>query len=488
LSRTSLAASTDELVDAGSQRVVSVRVFNQHVHRLALLALVEAAIIVGSVYAAILVRFDGISAAFASFDTFPGPIWPRALAVAGVFLACLAALGLYQLHQRARFNGVLVRVLLAIVFGEVALALVFYVVPPLFVGRGVALLIGLFSASGLALVRFAFLNLVDEEIFKRRVLIWGAGHRAASIAQRLRRRTDQRGFRIIGYLRAPGDAERVPDAEPMDSPTGLLRIALRHKVEEIVIAMDDRRANFPTAELLECRLRGIQVTDLLTFLERESGRVSVDLVHPSWLIFSEGFRCDLFRLSSKRCFDIAVSLWILLAALPVALLAMIAIFLEDGGPIFYSQLRVGQNGRRFKIYKFRSMCVDAEKGGHPQWAAPGDSRITFVGRIIRRLRIDEIPQLVNVLLGQMSFVGPRPERPAFVETLAHAIPYYRQRHFVKPGITGWAQVRYNYGASEKDAREKLEYDLYYVKHHTLAFDLMVLLQTVEIVLFRIGSR
>ena len=488
MSRTSLAVSTDEIADAGSQRVVSMRFFNQHVHRLALLALIEAAVVVGSVYAAMLVRFHDIYSGFPTFEAIPDLIWPRALAIAVVFLASLAALGLYQLHQRARFNGVLVRVGLAIVLGEVALALVFYVVPPLFVGRGVALLIGGFSACGLALVRFAFINLVDEEMFKRRVLVWGAGHRAASIGQRLRRRTDQRGFRIIGYLRAPGDAERVRDAEPMESASGLVRLALRHKVEEIVVAMDDRRANFPTEELLECRLRGIRVTDILTFLERESGRVSVDLVHPSWLIFSEGFRCDFFRLSSKRCFDIAVSLWILLAAAPVALLAMLAILLEDGGPIFYTQVRVGQNGRKFKIYKLRSMRVDAERHGQAQWASAGDSRVTFVGAVIRRLRIDEVPQLVNVLLGHMSFVGPRPERPAFVESLARAIPYYEQRHFVKPGITGWAQVRYSYGASEKDAREKLEYDLYYVKHHTLAFDLMVLLQTVEIVLFRIGAR
>jgi sugar transferase (PEP-CTERM system associated) len=490
VSRTSLAIAANGLADAGlhEQRVVSLRLFNQHVHRLALLALVEAAIVVASVYAAILVRFHGFTFTFAAFESTTGPIWPRAILLAFVFLLSLAALGLYQLHQRARFTGVLVRLLMAIGLAEASLALVFYLLPPLFVGRGVTFLVGGFAFFGLALTRFLFVNLVDEEIFKRRVLIWGAGERAASIGKRLRRRSDQRGFRIVAYIRTPGDAFGVDGALSVNATPELLRIALRHKIEEIVVAMDDRRSGFPTAELLECRLRGIRVTELLTFLERESGRVGVELVHPSWLIFSNGFRCDFFRLASKRVFDIAVSLSMLVVMLPIGLLAALAIYLEDRGPIFYRQVRVGQNGRRFTLFKFRSMELDAERAGEARWAAPDDPRITRVGAFMRRLRIDELPQLLNVVVGQMSFVGPRPERPVFVEALARAIPFYGQRHFVKPGITGWAQVRYSYGASQRDAKEKLEYDLYYVKHHTLAFDLMVLLQTVEIVLFRIGSR
>src|SRR5205085_3567200 len=207
------------------------------------------------------------------------------------------ALGLYQLHQRARFSGVLVRLVMAIALAEVALAFLFYALPSLSVGRGVTLLIGGFSLGGLALTRYLFLKLVDEEMFKRRLLVWGAGQRATSISQRLRRRTDQRGFRIVGYIRTPGDAPGVASALSVQAAPELMRIAIRHKIEEIVIAMDDRRQGFPTAELLECRLRGIHVTDVLTFIERESGRVSVDLVHPSWLIFSHGFRCDFFRLA-----------------------------------------------------------------------------------------------------------------------------------------------------------------------------------------------
>lgn len=488
MGRSSVAISADGLPDFSARRVVSVRFFDGHVHRLALLALAEAGVVVASVYAAILVRFHGFSAIFDKFETTTGAIWPRAAVIAAVFLVSLASLGLYQLHQRARFNGVLVRLLLGLGLAQAVLALVFYVAPSVFVGRGVAFLIGGFSFCGLALTRFLFLSLVDEEIFKRRILVWGAGTRAAFIARRLRRRTDQRGFRIVTYLRAPGDRDDgVPHAQSVH-PSMLLRLALRHRVEEIVVAMDDRRSGFPADELLECRLRGMQVTDLVSFLERESGRVSVELIHPSWLIFSSGFRCDFFRLASKRIFDIVASFGILLVTLPVSLVTALAIFLEDRGPVFYRQLRVGANGRRFTIFKFRSMRIDAEQAGEAVWAAPGDPRVTWVGSLIRRLRIDEIPQAFNVLIGDMSFVGPRPERPHFVAQLTEAIPFYPQRHFVKPGITGWAQVRYSYGASARDAQEKLEYDLYYVKHHSFTFDLMVLLQTVEIVLFRIGAR
>jgi sugar transferase (PEP-CTERM system associated) len=414
--------------------------------------------------------------------------WPRVPLIALVYLMSLAALGLYQLRHRAAFNGVLVRVGLAVLLAEITLALIFYVAPSLHVGRGVLLLIGAFGIAGLAVTRLIFLLVVDEEFFKRRVLVWGAGRRAACIETRLRRRTDRRGFRVVGYVRAPGDQDEGPGQTPLDAPRSLVRLALQHRVEEIVVAMDERRAGFPAAELLECRLRGIYISDLVTFLERESGRVSVELMHPSWLIFSNGFRSDIFRIATKRVFDIVVSAGILVVTLPIWVVVMLAIKLEDGGPIFYRQIRTGQNGRLIPVLKFRSMLADAEKDGRAVWASANDPRITLVGGLIRRLRVDELPQVLNVLVGHMSFVGPRPERPAFVDELARTIPFYRERHFVKPGITGWAQVCYSYGSSQSDARQKLEYDLYYVKHHSLAFDLMVLLQTVEIILFRIGSR
>ena len=480
--------ATPQAADFGGQRVVTLRIFNGHIHRLGLLALAEAAVVVLALHAAIFIRFAGFSTTFAAFESSRGPIWPRALAIALVFVLALAALGLYQLRQRARFTGMVVRLLIAMAVAHVALALLFYAAPALDVGRGVTGLTGAFAFAGLALTRFVFYRTVDEDFFKRRVLVWGAGGRARAIGGRLRRRTDQRGFRIVGYVRAPGDGGDVPKGPLFRANPGLLRLALRSRIEEIVVAMDDRRRGFPTAELLECRLRGIEVTDLLTFLERESGRVSIELMHPSWLIFGKGFRCDFLRLATKRAFDVAVGAGILFAAAPVALLTALAIYLEDRGPVLYRQWRTGQNGRPFRIIKFRSMRVDAERDGRAVWASRNDARVTRVGAWIRRLRIDELPQVLNVLVGDMSFVGPRPERPEFVAQLARRVPFYEERHFVKPGITGWAQVRYSYGASEKDAQEKLEYDLYYVKHHSLAFDLLVLLQTVEIVLFRIGSR
>jgi sugar transferase (PEP-CTERM system associated) len=490
VSSTSVAVSTThQAADYGEQRIVTLRIFNGNIHRLGLLAFCEAAVIVLALYAAVFIRFAGSSATIAAFEgSRGGPLWPRALVIAAVFIVALAALGLYRLRQRARFTAVFVRVLIAMAVAQVALALIFYAAPSLDVGRGVMGLTGAFALSGLAITRFVFLRAVDEEFFKRRVLVWGAGARARAIGKRLRRHTDQRGFRIVGYVRAPGDGGDIPKGPLFRANCGLVRLALRNRIEEIVVAMDDRRKGFPTDDLLECRLRGIKVTDLLTFLERESGRVSVELMHPSWLIFSSGFRCDFLRLVSKRAFDVLVSLAILIAAAPVALLAAAAIWLEDRGPILYRQVRAGQNGRPFRMLKFRSMSVNAESDGRAVWAKRNDPRITRIGAWIRRLRIDELPQVINVLLGHMSFVGPRPERPEFVAQLAGKVPFYEERHFVKPGVTGWAQARYSYGASEKDAQEKLEYDLYYVKHHSLVLDLLVLLQSVEIVLFRIGSR
>ena len=488
LSRTSLAVDVaDDIADGAPHGIVSVRLFEGHVHRLAFLALAEATIIVCAVYAAILTRFPG-DAGLKVFEAANGPIWPRAALVAGIVLVCLVALGLYQLRHRARLVGVLGRLLVALALGGTALALVFYLVPEVHLGRGVTFLTGTFAFCGLALTRFSFLRIVDEEIFKRRIVVWGAGQRAAIIGRRLRRRTDQRGFRIVSYLRAPGDTDGVAQAQPAPAPGELVRFVLRNKIEEVVVAMDDRRCGFPSADLLACRLLGVHVTDLPAFVERESGRISLELAHPSCLIFSSGFRRNMLRLATKRLFDVMVSAGLLVATLPLWILTAAAIWLEDRGPIFYRQIRVGQNGRHFTIYKFRSMRVGAEGNGQAVWAAADDARVTRVGGVIRRLRIDELPQAFNVLIGDMSFVGPRPERPAFFNALTRAIPFYAQRHFVKPGVTGWAQVRYSYGASEKDAREKLEYDLYYVKHHNLAFDFMVLLQTVEIVLFRIGSR
>jgi sugar transferase (PEP-CTERM system associated) len=262
------------------------------------------------------------------------------------------------------------------------------------------------------------------------------------------------------------------------------------EIDEIVMAMDDRRQQFPLKDLLDCRLAGIEVIELASFLERETGKVYLDILIPSWMIFGAGFRRDVLRRYTEAAFDLAASFALLLIALPVMAITVLAIKIEEGisAPVLYGQPRVGYGGRVFRVLKFRSMRVDAEKDGRARWATANDDRVTRVGRFIRKVRIDELPQLFNVLAGRMSFVGPRPERPEFVKELNEKIPYYDVRHAVKPGITGWAQLCYPYGASEQDATEKLQYDLYYVKNHSLVFDILILLQTVEVILFGKGAR
>jgi sugar transferase (PEP-CTERM system associated) len=259
------------------------------------------------------------------------------------------------------------------------------------------------------------------------------------------------------------------------------------RAQEIVLATDDRRG-LPVHQLLECKLAGIRIVDYLDFCERETGRVDLDALRPSWFIFSDGFRTGPVTDFTKRSFDCAVSVVMLILVLPILLLTALAIKLESVGPILYRQERVGLHGRQFILLKFRSMRVDAERDGMPQWARKRDPRVTRVGAWIRLLRIDELPQLVNVLKGDMSFVGPRPERPLFVEQIAREVPFYLERHSVKPGVTGWAQINYPYGASIEDARQKLSYDLYYLKNRGVFLDLVVLTQTVRVILWPTGAR
>ena len=462
-----------------------LRLFHGHYHRLAFLGSLEASVAVAAFYVAVLLRFGSVQLEVLG-DSF-GLLWPRALLCAALVPACLASMGLYDLHHRLGFNGVVARIAIAIGMAQVALVLLFYAMPAFFIGRGVMMFTMAITFVSLVAIRYAYLKLVDEDVFKRRIAVWGAGEHAASIGTRLRRRADQRGFKVVGYLAAEGEAMVVRGARYLDNRADLFAFLAANRVEEIVVAMDDRRRGFPEAFLRDCRMRGIMVQDIVAFLEDESGHVNVDLARPSWLIFSEGFRCDLLRTTGKRAFDMVVALALLVLTLPVTLATALAIWLEDRGPVLYRQPRVGQQGRVFPMLKFRSMRTDAEAKG-AVWAMRNDPRVTRVGAFIRRARIDEIPQAVNVLLGEMSFVGPRPERPEFVERLSRTIPFYAERHFVKPGITGWAQVKFPYGASDAEAREKLGFDLYYVKNHNLVFDLVVLLRTVEVVLFRMGSR
>jgi len=320
-----------------------------------------------------------------------------------------------------------------------------------------------------------------------RVLIVGTGRDARMVHQDLTRPL-QRSVDVVGFLPV-GGGERI-EVEPREvlPPGSLLDVVRNLRIDEVIVAVRERRGGvLSLRELLDCKLLGTRILDLSTFFERVQGQVRLDSLRASWLIYGDGFRQGWTRTFVKRCFDLVVGTALLLVAMPVMLVTALLIVLEDGAPIFYSQERVGRGGRPFRVIKFRSMRRDAEKDGKPRWASSNDDRVTRVGRFIRKLRIDELPQLFNVLNGDMSLVGPRPERPYFVDQLTQQIPFYAVRHCVKPGVTGWAQVRYQYGASVDDAAEKLQYDLYYVKNHSLILDTLVLFETVRVVLTGEGA-
>jgi len=467
---------------------VAIRIFQHYWQlNLAILAAVEAVIFFVAPYTAALARFESD---IQDIEAGVGPLLPRALLFAGVMFVSMAAMGLYNSRQRSRLAGVLARVAASVLGGSLVVATVSYLVPGLYIGRGALLLAMAMAFGGVVVVRVLFDTLVKEDVFRRRVVVYGAGKRARSISG-LRRRSDRRGFNVVGYIPAEGDDlfAGVPREAYIQDHESLLGWCRNHRVDEIVVAMDDRRRRFPMDQLLECRLEGIEIVDLVSFLERETGKVRLDILNPSWMIFSEGFRQGRVHGALERGADIAVSVVLLVAASPLMLITALAIKLTEGpcAPVFYRQMRVGQYGKPFKLMKFRSMRQDAERDG-AQWAQKNDSRVTRIGAIIRATRIDELPQVLNVLRGEMSFVGPRPERPEFVDQLNERIPYYRERHSIKPGITGWAQLCYPYGSSEQDAIEKLQYDLFYVKNHSLLFYLAILVQTVEVILWRKGAR
>jgi sugar transferase (PEP-CTERM system associated) len=462
---------------------VAIRIFKHYWQLpLALLALVEGVCFFLAPYVA--TRFDFGGALRDVSDLY----LPQSFLFAVVLFVAMTAMGLYTARQRTRFLGILTRIAMSILGGVMVIAFAVYLFPGLQIGRASLLLSAAFAFGTTVIIRLLFEKLVNEDLFKRRILVYGAGRRASSIAK-LRRRSDRRGFTVVGYVPADANENAGDNLIKLASHEDLAYLCRTHQVDEIVIAMDDRRRAFPMEQLLECRLEGVEITDLVTFLERETGKVRLDVLNPSWILFSEGFRQGRLHSGLERAFDIAASLILLSVSLPLMILAVVAIKIEEGwhAPVFYRQIRVGQYSRPFKLLKFRSMRADPNDN-KARWADKNDSRITRVGSFIRKTRIDEIPQILNVLRGEMSFVGPRPEQPAFVEQLSEKIPYYRERHSIKPGITGWAQLCYPYGSSEHDALEKLQYDLFYVKNHSLVFYLAILVQTAEVIIWGKGAR
>ncbi len=444
------------------------------------LALVEFLLAV-SVYSAVngLVHGGGLSPSLSL----------ESLVFSAMVVFSLATMGLYDTHQRHTLLDIGLHIVVALVFCSGAMAAIKYLVT----GGGWSYGTMALSAASLSLVymllRVLFDRYLDGRILRRKILVLGTGKRAKKI-DGLRRKSDQRGFQLVGFIPSKGCQHCYVNPDKILSPKNLRDYAIQHHIDEIVIALDERRQGIPINELLDCRMSGIEITEDLDFFEREASLIQLDLIQRSWLIRSPGFAGNSFSRLCKRLMDILGSLVLALLTLPVMLVTAILIKCECGlrAPVIYTQERVGRGGRSFTIYKFRSMRQDAEADGVAKWASTGDNRITRVGQVIRKYRIDELPQLFNILLGDMSLVGPRPERPEFVENLNGVNEFYNDRHRVAPGLTGWAQLCYPYGASDNDSVQKLKYDLYYIKNRTLFLDIYILLQTAEVVMFKKGAR
>jgi sugar transferase (PEP-CTERM system associated) len=457
-----------------------IRIFHHYVSKLVfMLVMLELAILLAAAVASAPLWLAGRHGA-------TGPFLP-ALAFALIVVFCMGTFGMYA-RPREDIKHTLLLILPSFALGFGMLNLLVAMLPGIQLGRagGVVFLLG---AAGVVLARLIVFTSAQSNMMEQRLILIGAGTIARECLELAESGLGFHQFKVIGCLPVAGEPNRVPSGALLPEEQSLLALVRRHDVDEIVVSVSDRRNGaFPVRQLLECALEGLRITDAATFFEREACQIRVDSLQPSFLIFGGGFDQSLARAAVKRTFDLLASGAICLLTMPLMLATALAIRLEDGGPVFYQQERVGKHGRNFNVLKFRSMRLDAEKDGQPQWAATNDPRVTRVGYWIRKLRIDELPQMLNVFKGEMSFVGPRPERGYFVAQLSTEIAYYNVRHSIKPGITGLAQVRYQYGASSADALRKLQYDLYYVKNHSLFLDLLILIDTVQVVLFGKGSR
>ena len=462
------------------------RIFNHSVSKVVSgLVLAELIILLAATYIGAALRFmDG---------RFPYADQSRNfLMTAGVYacatLFSMSALGMYKLNFREGFRDTFLRLMPACALSFAMMTLVFYLIPDLYLGRGVLGIVVMVGAAGILIGRIVFFKSSESKLLESRIIFLGAGSLARECGELALNNTQYHKYRIIGFIPVSGEETLVAASALLPVNRSLVSLAKKFSASEIVVSVQNRRGGtFPIQELLECKLNGIKVVDAASFFEREANQIRVDSLQPSWRVFGGGFDQSFVRAVGKRGFDLVVSLMIFAVSLPAMLIAGLLIYLEDGAPIFYQQERVGKNGKPFMVRKFRSMRNDAEKAGKPQWASSDDPRTTRVGRIIRKLRIDELPQILNVVKGDMSFVGPRPERPFFVKQLCQDVPFYNARHSIKPGITGLAQVRYQYGASVEDSIQKLQYDLYYVKNNSLFLDILILIDTLQVVVFGKGQ-
>ena len=412
-----------------------------------------------------------------------------ALLFAIVIVLLNIAFGMYRRADKLMSSTYLVRLLLVPAIG---VPLAYLIADTLPTGRllqehlGMAVLVAL---GGLLLLRHVVVLPLVANLIPHRILVLGTGPEARLVEASLSA-ANLPGMNLVGFFALDRVQEMVVAPQRVIARGGPLEQTVRQlRINEIIVAVRQQRGGvLPLRSLLDCRLDGVRVTDLSHFFERVHGQVPIEALKASWLIYGAGYRQNWRRTFMKRVCDIVFAAALVVLTLPIMALAALLIWLEDGAPVIYRQQRVGARGQTFTLFKFRSMAKNAEKDGKPSWALVNDARVTSVGRLLRRTRIDELPQLINVLRGEMSFVGPRPERPEFVAMLTEKIPFYAVRHSVKPGLTGWAQVRYSYGGTVEQSVKKLEYDLYYVKNHTLFLDLVILLETVRVVLLGEGAR
>jgi len=462
------------------------RISNHYVSKIVFVLLfVEVLVLLGAAYIGVAVRMLEYGATSLHLDH----LFTSAFAFAAAIIFSMSAMGMYQLdYDEGLRHPFFMKLMPSFVMGFIILALVFYVAPELYLGRGTMLLVFALAGCGIFLARMVFFKTSEARLLQSRILFLGSGPLAKECSELATRKSRYHKYDIAGFVSNPNEEMCIASNRLLQMKDGdsLVALARRNNVSEIVVSVQNRRGGFPIKELLDCKLQGVKVTDAATFFERETCQIRVDSLQPSWLVFGGGFDQSFARTFMKRCFDLVCSCIILAMTFPIMLVAALAVRLEDRGPVFYSQERVGKDGKVFRVHKFRSMRADAEKNGKPQWAAQNDPRVTRVGNFMRKTRIDELPQILNVFKGDMSFVGPRPERAYFVEQLIEVVPYYNVRHSVKPGITGWAQVRYGYGSSAEDALQKLQYDLYYVKNNSLFLDILILINTLKVVLFRSG--
>lgn len=461
-----------------------IRLFKHYVpHAVLLLGIVDFMLLTVAAEAGWILRAQQIGM---NVDNIANRIVPLLSFSASLQLA-MVAVGCYGTEALQSIRFAFARLLVAISLGVIFLSVMYFVLPGWTLWRSNSLYAMGISFVLLVGIRIVMGSMIGGEGFKRRLIVLGAGPRADRIRQIEERRGS--GFLVVGYIAMNDGPQVIEEAINRNAIHNLANFVVRLNASEVVLALEERRNALPLTDLLRIKTTGVHVNDLSTFLERETGRVDLDSVNPSWLIFSDGFSSGQ-RLSSiaKRLFDIIASAILLALTGPIILIAALIVKMDSKGPAFYRQKRVGLFNQEFEIIKLRTMRQDAEVAGQAVWAEKDDPRITRVGYWLRKLRIDELPQCWTVLKGQMSFVGPRPERRQFVEDLEQHLRYYAERHMVKPGITGWAQINYPYAASIEDARNKLEYDLYYAKNYTPFLDLLILIQTLRVILWPEGAR